>query len=121
MPNEKLFTAKEAAQAVLAKAQELLAKSDMMQKQPSKPEAKPEQDATPANGVKADPNPAAPNDKVNGNPAPGAYPQNEQKFAAEGKTRGHIKLAKFVGSIEQKRKAKAAPSPAPAEETSKEE
>lgn len=114
MPNEKLFTAKEAAQAVLAKAQEMLAKADMMQKQPSNAQTAPaEKDQTGPAGVQADPNPAAPNDKVNGNPAPGAFPQNQVKYAAEGGTKGHIKLAKFVGRMDEKRKAKpAAAAPA---------
>lgn len=109
MPHEKLYTAKEAAQAVLAKTQELLAKSDAMKAAPAHAEKRPEQDATPPDAVQASPNPAAPNDKVNGNPAPGAMPQNQMKYAAEGGTKGHIKLAKFVGRMEEKRKSKAAP------------
>lgn len=66
---------------------------------------------TPA-GVKASPNPARPQAHENGNPAPGAFPQNEQKYGAE--LKGHLKLAKFVGRMEEKRKAKAVPAqPAP--------
>lgn len=104
MPNEKLFTAKEAAQAVLAKTHELLAKAAL---------AGAPADQTPADGVQKDPNPAAPNDKMNGNPAPGAFPQNQEKFAAEG-LKGHLKLAKFVGRMDEKRKAKqVAPAAAP--------
>lgn len=152
MSNEKLFSAKEAAQAVLAKASELakgewkkihdkleregyskesadkidgaikakVEKSeDGMKAAPSTDKNAPGEKAqdTPE-GVKASPNPAAPNDKVNGNPAPGAFPQNEEKYAAEG-LKGHLKLAKFVGRMEEKRKAKtvvsaAAPAPAAA-------
>lgn len=101
MPNEKVYTAKQAAEAVLAKASEMLAKAEM----PKHLAAPAEKDQTGPQGVKADPNPAAPNDKVNGNPAPGALPQNHVKFAAEG-LKGHLKLAKFVGRMEEKRKSK---------------
>jgi len=104
MPNEKVYTAKQAAEAVLAKASEMLAKAEML-KHPAAPVEK--QIAAPE-GVKADPNPAAPNDKVNGNPAPGALPQNQEKYAAEG-LKGHLKLAKFVGRMEEKRKSISAP------------
>lgn len=107
MPDNKLYTAKQAAQAVLAKASEMLAKAEM----PKHLAAPAEKDQTGPQGVKADPNPAAPNDKVNGNPAPGALPQNHVKFAAEG-LKGHLKLAKFVGRMEEKRKSKTVTAPA---------
>lgn len=104
MPNEKLFTAKDAALAVLAKAQEMLAKNDLMQKKPSSDQNAPaEQDQSGPAGVKPVTNPAAPNDNVNGNPAPGALPQNEVKYGAEGGKKGHLKLAKFMGRMEHKR------------------
>lgn len=112
MADEKKYSAKEAAQAVLAKAHELMAKNAMMQKQNSGAPARAEKDQTPPDGVQADPNPAAPNDKVNGNPAPGALPQNNVPYAAEG-PKGHLKLAKFVGRMEEKRKPKAVAVAAP--------
>lgn len=99
MPNEKLFSAKEAAQAVLAKAQEMLKSSSLSKADEGAPA---EKDQSGPDGVKADPNPAAPNNKINGNPAPGALPQNEVKYAAEAK-KGHLALAKFMGRMEHKR------------------
>lgn len=107
MAKEKLFTAKEAAQAVLAKTQELLAKAALVK-------APAEKDQTGAQGVQPQ---AAPQNnpaeiKENGNPAPGALPQNQEKFGAEKKDlKGHLKLAKFVGRMEAKRSAPKAAVP----------
>lgn len=168
MANEKLFTAKQAAEAVLAKAADMLAKGLTGHEKgihlPSQSEAgtsttglsvknkfrdhkegvaeakvghketlkemksmpKPKLDkseggmkAAPATdknapgetaqdtpaGVKASPDPGRAQPNENGNPAPGALPQNEQKFGAE--LKGHLKLAKFVGRMEEKRKGAA--------------
>lgn len=137
MPNEKLFTAKQAAQAVLAKAADLakgewnkihakLEGEGYSKKEADKIDgaikAKVEKSeggmkAAPAtdknapgetnqsgpDGVKNSPNPARTQPNENGNPAPGALPQNQEKFGAEG-LKGHLKLAKFVGRMEEKRK-----------------
>lgn len=150
MPNEKLFTAKEAAKAVLAKAAELAkgewekihekleregyskesadkidgaikakVEAKKMHKDEGAMKAAPstdknapsEKNQSEAEGVKASSNPAAPKANENGNPAPGALPQNQEKFGSE--LKGHLKLAKFVGRMEEKRKNKAAASAAP--------
>lgn len=67
-----------------------------------------EKDVTPADGVQAQ---GAPAENYNGNPAPGATPKNLGE-----NYKGHLKLAKWVGRMEQKRAAKkAAPAPAEAE------
>lgn len=106
MANEKLFSAQEAALAVLAKAEELLKASDL-----GKAEGAPaEKDQSAPAGVKETlaPNKNPDEIKENSNPAPGALPQNTDTYGAEMK--GHIKLAKFIGHMEGKRKAKAAPA-----------
>lgn len=59
---------------------------------------------TPPDGVR--PN-GTPPDNFNGNPAPGAEPKNQGE-----NYKGHIKLAKFVGRMDEKRKAKPAAAPA---------
>lgn len=101
MEHVKKYTAKEAAIAVLKKAEEMLKAHKLTNL------AKSELNATPPDGVQKDPNPAAPDAHENGNPAPGAMPQNKQPYAAE--LKGHLKLAKFMGHIESKRKKPAAP------------
>jgi hypothetical protein len=94
--------------------EEMMEKSDMKAAPSTDKNAPSETNQSGPDGVQPTPNPASPNDKINGNPAPGAFPQNQVKYAAEGGTKGHIKLAKFVGAIEQKRKAKMAAPAAPA-------
>ena len=63
-------------------------------------------DETPSDNVEQTPDPRTNPKEIaeNGNPAPGALPQNEEKYSAEMK--GHIKLAKFVGGMEKKRASK---------------
>lgn len=149
MANEKLYTAKEAAQAVLAKTQELLAKGewnkihkklegegyskkeadkidgsikakvekneDGNHAAPSTDKGAPaEKDQSGPDGVQKQPDPRTNPKEIqeNGNPAPGALPQNQEKFSAE--LKGHLKLAKFVGRMEAKRASKnsiAKPAP----------
>jgi hypothetical protein len=166
MEHDKKYSAKEAALAVLKKAEEVIQKSELMKSKPfekfkndkihssksnkagvsgqsaqgshvrygggmamdaavgeakhrlanqrampkpklDKSEAlgKAEQDVTPPDAVQKQPAPA---ENYNGNPAPGAEPQNL------GETyKGHIKLAKFIGRVEAKRGAKQAAPAAP--------
>lgn len=130
MEHEKKYTAKQAALAVLKKTEELLKahkhvgwgklhgkleregysdksadkiagsikakvekseEHEMKEKQGVQPQLAPEK------------NPAE--NRENGNPAPGALPQNEEKYGAE--LKGHIKLAKFMGRMEHKKGKKA--------------
>lgn len=99
MEQDKKYTAREVAVAVLKKAEEMLKKSELMKKA----ETPKQQDVTPSDNVQKDP---APEDhQSNGNPAPGAVPQNHTA-----PYKGHIKLAKFIGHIESKRKRKAVPN-----------
>lgn len=99
MDHDKKISAREAAQAVLKKAHELLSASKLAKSLPPQAAA-PAKDETPADGVKAQGEPA---DNYNGNPAPGANPQNLGK-----PYKGHLKLAKWVGRMEQKRASKKA-------------
>lgn len=146
MANEKLYTAKEAAKAVLAKTQELLAKGewnkihnklegegyskkeadkidgaikakvekaeDGNKAAPSTDKGAPaEKDQSGPDGVQKTPDPRTNPKEIqeNSNPAPGAFPQNHEKFSAE--LKGHLKLAKFVGRMEAKRGAKKPAKP----------
>lgn len=96
MSDEKKYSAQEAAAAVLKKAEEMLKSSKLFKKNEEIPKtaaATPE--AAPADGVQAEPN--APADVPrNGNPEWGTDPA----------IKGHVKLAKFAGHIEAKRKMK---------------
>lgn len=67
-----------------------------------------EKDQTGAQGVQKQPDPRTNPKQMqeNGNPAPGALPQNEEKFSAE--LKGHLKLAKFMGRMDEKRSTKKA-------------
>jgi hypothetical protein len=98
MEHEKKYSAKEAALAVLKKAEEVLKKSELL---------KAEIKSGPANSVESQPAPNKNPAEIaeNGNPAPGALPQNTDTYGAEMK--GHIKLAKFIGRMEAKRGKKA--------------
>jgi hypothetical protein len=123
MEHEKKYTAKEAAVAVLKKAEEILKSSSLMKaatgptlgsvigfpgSPPTAPIAKSD------NKVQAQPAPNKNPAEIaeNSNPAPGASPQNTEKYGAEMK--GHLKLAKFIGRMEAKRGAKTAPAAIPA-------
>ena len=70
-------------------------------------------DQTPPDGVKPDDQNAVPR---NGDPAAGAEPKNQGSNYVGSVSKGHIKLAKFVGAMAEKRKkaAPAAPAAAPA-------
>lgn len=92
MEHDKKYSAREAAIAVLKKAEEVLKKSEMM-KQPSAPALKPEADATPPDGVQSG-LPQSP--EHNGNPEWGTDPG----------VKGHYKLAKFLGRMGHKRTLK---------------
>jgi hypothetical protein len=149
MEHEKKYSAKEAAVAVLKKAEEVLKKSELlkaapptrkeaeagfgvqpvtkikgvsnaglevragdnfgakqehketlkeMKRMPKPNLGKAEQDVTPADGVQKDPTDVVPR---NVNPDPGAAPVNYTEDY-----KGHIKLAKFLGHMESKRKSK---------------
>ena len=136
MAHEKRYTAKEAALAVLKKTQELLAKSELAKAEPAwkKPEAEGDQNAENqhANG-KAPAGEIHPKEQVQGasddvrtqkspeaNPAEQKEGNNElagttpTQVGQDGKNLpggdeigGHLKLAKFIGHMESKRKMKA--------------
>lgn len=121
MSDEKKYSAKDAAIAVLKKAEEVLKKYEAFKKSEnpfSEKEGKaPEGEIAPKEETqgesvnpgerveaKADPQPTDQNPKVNGNPEWGTTPG----------AKGHFKLAKFCGHMEAKKKAKPAVAPAPA-------
>jgi hypothetical protein len=106
MDHDKKISAREAAVAVLKKAQELLNASKLAKSLPAQAAPAAKADVTPADGVQAQGQPA---DNYNGNPAPGANPQNLGESY-----KGHLKLAKWVGRMEQKRASKKAAPAAPA-------
>ena len=125
MSDQKKFTAQDAAKAVLAKAQEVFKKSQLskcgeMAKDESFNQKKVSEagmqgqmksegvDQTPPDGVQPDAPNAVPR---NGDPAPGAEPKNQGSNYVGAVSKGHIKLAKFMGRMEEKRK-KVAPAPA---------
>ena len=112
MSEEKKYSAKEAAIAVLKKAEEMLKKADLgktlVKNEEPKGEIHPKEPQVgesehPGARVKenTEPQPTEINDKVNGNPEWGTTP---------GVVKGHFKLAKFCGHVSAKRKAK---TPAP--------
>lgn len=98
MSDEKKYSAKDAAVAVLNKAQEMLKSHALKKAEEAIPhKASQEKDATHPDGVEQTPAPAPTdiNPKVNGNPEWGTTP---------GVVKGHIKLAKFAGHMQAKRK-----------------
>lgn len=107
MSDEKKYTAKEAAIAVLKKAEELLKKSDLakasvapasVQKSEEIPQkASQEADVTPPDKIREQPAPE-------NNPAEQKEGNNPEWGTAPG-IKGHIKLAKFCGHMQSKRKA----------------
>lgn len=142
MAHEKLFTARQAADAVLKKTQELLVKSALMKAEgyssqnPKKENAKPsehgskdaEQHAN-GKGPKGEIHPKekeeAPSDNVRAQAAPDKNPkeqaegnnelagttpnqvgQDGKNIAGFDEMKGHLKLAKFIGHMESKRKIK---------------
>lgn len=144
MAFEKRYTAKQAAEAVLAKTRELLHKHETMEKaeNPKKENAKPSEheskDASqPATGkapkgeMKPAEKEAAPQDGTATQPAPGNNPKEQAEgnnelagttptqVGQDGKNvpggdeiKGHLKLAKFIGYMEAKRKMRAPAMPA---------
>ena len=115
MSDEKKYSAKDAAIAVLKKAEEVLKKHEAIKKSENpfsneegkapKGEIQPKEETqgepvNPGERVeeKAAPQPTDENPKVNGNPEWGTTPG----------AKGHFKLAKFCGHMEAKRKAKPA-------------
>lgn len=115
MAQEKLYTARQAADAVLKKTQELLAKSELF-----KSEKKPVGEILPKEKEQA------PSDDVRSQAAPEKNPKEQAEgnnelagttptqVGADGKNKpgdaemmGHLKLAKFIGHMESKRKSKA--------------
>lgn len=119
MSNEKKYSAKEAAVAVLKKAEELLKKHEVMKKAANpfseeegkapKGEIQPKEETqgesvNPGERVeeKEAPQPTQENPKVNSNPQWGDVPGSK----------GHFKLAKFCGHMESKRKSAKPAAPA---------
>jgi hypothetical protein len=119
MAHEKLFTAKQAAEAVLKKTHELLAKAEPSWKKPEKSAEQPADGKAPkgeihpkepVQGASDDvrqttppsQNPKEEAGAEGNNPGPGANPRNEGE-----PYKGHIKLAKFIGHMESKRLAKS--------------
>lgn len=102
MSEQKKYSPREAAVAVLQKAEEMLKKAEAFKKaQEDVPQkASEEKDATPPDGVQSTP---APQD----NPKEQAEGNNEPWGTAPG-SKGHFKLAKFCGYVEAKRKVKPA-------------
>lgn len=113
MSEEKKYSAKEAAVAVLKKAGEMLKKAELDKRalpmvkneqpkgeiHPKEPQAgESEQPGARVKESAAEPTHIDP--KVNGNPEWGTTP---------GTVKGHFKLAKFCGHVQAKRKAKAPP------------
>ena len=101
MDHDNKISAKEAAQAVLKKAQELLSASKLAKALPANAAA-PGKDESLPEGVQATPDPIA--------EAPKKDPCNK----------GHLKLAKWCGRMEAKRSAKKvveSPAPAPHQES----
>jgi hypothetical protein len=98
MSDEKKYSAQEAATAVLKKAEEMLKSSKLFKSGeiPHTAAATPEE--APADGVKAEPN------------APAEVPRNgNPEWGTDPAIKGHVKLAKFCGMVESKRKKPAAP------------
>lgn len=119
---EKLYTPKQAVEAVLKKTQELLAKSELMKAEP-KGEIRPKE--------KVQGEPAKPGERVEEQKAPESNPaeqkegnnelagttptqvgQDGKNVAGFDEMKGHLKLAKFLGHMESKRKSKAPAAPA---------
>lgn len=113
MSDEKKYSAKEAAIAVLKKAEEVLKKSEAMKAKlgkseepkgeihPKEPQAGESEQPGERVQENAEPAPTEINPKVNGNPEWGTTP---------GAVKGHFKLAKFCGHMQAKRKAKTPPA-----------
>lgn len=120
MEHEKKYTAKEAALAVLKKTQELLTKSELL-KAEQLPAKKPEVDAdqnaenqhaqgkAPSGEIHPKEHVEGASDDVRSQQAPEANPDeqkegNNPEWGSDPATHGHIKLAKFIGHMEAKRK-----------------
>lgn len=114
MANEKLFTARQAAQAVLEKTRELLKKSDLLKAEPVGEIHPKEKEQAPSDDVRAQKAPEAnPKEQAEGNnELAGTTPT---QVGQDGKNvpgfdemhSGHLKLAKFIGHMEAKRKMRA--------------
>jgi len=114
MSDEKKYSAKDAAIAVLKKAEEVLKKSEALKKSkmdkseepkgeihPKEPQAGESEQPGERVEETAPPAPTQINPKVNSNPEWGTTP---------GAVKGHFKLAKFCGHVSAKRKAKVPPA-----------
>lgn len=99
MSEEKKYSARDAATAVLKKAEEMLKAHALKKSEQIPQQASDEKDVTPADGVQAEP------------AAPEAVPRNENPDwgTAPGGVKGHVKLAKFCGHMQSKRKSSQAP------------
>lgn len=121
MADEKKYSAREAAMAVLKKTQEMLSKSAVLKK------AEPAGEIHPKEKVQGEP--ANPGERIESQPAPDKNPKEQAEgnnmpagttptqVGQDGKNkpgfdemRSDLKLAKFIGHMESKRKSKA---PAP--------
>lgn len=99
MANEKKYSAQEAGRAVLAKVEEMLKAHKVSTLAKSA--------VNPPEGVQGTPDPVAhppAEQRAGGNPEPGVNPPPTVKAGLK----GPLKLAKFIGRMEEKRKNKVA-------------
>jgi len=114
MSNEKQYTAKQAAFAVLEKVGELLKKSELSKtEQPGKIQPKQKEQA-PSDDVRTQTAPQDnPKEQAEGNnmlagTTPTQVGPDQKNVPGFDEMRGHIKLAKFLGHMEHKRVSKKA-------------
>jgi len=110
MSDEKKYSAQEAAAAVLKKAEEMLKSSKLFKKEDDATVQKSEEIPKTAAATPE----VAPPDSVQHQPAPENNPDekkegNNPAWGTDPGIKGHVKLAKFCGHMEAKRKKPAAP------------
>lgn len=114
MAFEKHYTARQAAEAVLKKAQEVLSKSELVKAEP--PKHPHEQDATGPRGPEKQIDPQHnPKEHAEGNnelagTTPTQVGQDGKNLPGFDEMKGHLKLAKFIGHMEARRKGRAKPA-----------
>lgn len=126
MADEKKYSAREAAMAVLKKAEEMLSKSEVLKMSSRLEKAEPAGEIHPKEQVQGEPeNPGAriesqaapdknPKEQAEGNNMPaGTTPtqvgQDGKNKPGFDEMRSDLKLAKFIGHMESKRKKKTTP------------
>lgn len=118
MADEKKYSAREAAMAVLKKAEEMLNKSEVLKKVAGKePQVlnkseKPAGEIMPKEQVQGEP--TNPGDRIEEQTPPDINPKeqkegNNKEWGTAPETYGTLKLAKFLGHMESKRKRKSTP------------